>query len=442
MPGKRFTGSESTDNTMERKITMKKLLSILLALAMTLLIGCGASPASGSQGGTPNAEKTDLLLWLPPFATGGEALDLEWWTNTLAPWAEENNVNLTIEIIPWGNYEEKFLTAFSSGQGPDTGYMYSEMYNDFIDMGTLEPLDQYFTEEEKASYIYYELGNMKGAQYGLPFVVGNPRILTFNMDILEQAGVTELPKTWQDLVDVCTAVKEANIEGVMPLAMEWADPAIGALNNIYYPYLWQAGGDIFNDDGEVALMENDAAVKAAQFLYDLRYTYQVLPEESMAMSVNDVRDQFAAGNVAVAMNSATNTALFDSSGINWDFVDSLEDETKAIWTAADSLVLNAASENKELTIALMKHITSPEIMEKFHSEVSPFPPISVDEEYLDNERFKDMYADRTYMHTLPVAPNSFKVMDTLYKNLQLMMMGDLTPEQAIQQTVDYANSMS
>ena len=426
---------------------MKKLLSILLSIAMVtlLLTGCGkteTTASSGAGGSAPTGEKTDMLLWLPPYATGGEALDQEWWTETLAPWAEENNVNLTIEITPWGNYEEKYLTAFSSGQGPDVGYMYLEMYNDFIDMGALEPLDAYFTEEEISNYLYYDLGNVKGAQYTLPFIVGNARILYFNMDILNEAGVTELPTTWQDLVDVCTQVKEANLEGVIPFAQEWADPAIGALNNLFYPYLWQAGGDIFNESGEVALTENDAAVKAAQFLYDLRYTYEILPDESMSMTGNDIRDQFAAGNVAVASMSANVASIFDEAGINWDFVPSLEDETKATWIAADSLIMNAASENKELAASLMKHITSPAIMEKFHSELSAFPPISKGEKYLDNERFKDLYADDTYLHTLPVAPNSFKVMDSLYKNLQLMMLGDLTPEQAIQQTVDYASSMS
>ena len=426
---------------------MKKLLSILLSIAMVtlLLTGCGkteTTAGSGTGGSTPTGEKTDMLLWLPPYATGGEALDQEWWTETLAPWVEENNVNLTIEITPWGNYEEKYLTAFSSGQGPDVGYMYLEMYNDFIDMGALEPLDAYFTEEEISNYLYYDLGNVKGAQYTLPFIVGNARILYFNMDILNEAGVTELPTAWQDLVDVCTQVKEANLEGVIPFAQEWADPAIGALNNLFYPYLWQAGGDIFNENGEVALTENDAAVKAAQFLYDLRYTYEILPDESMSMTGNDIRDQFAAGNVAVASMSANVASIFDEAGINWDFVPSLEDETKATWIAADSLIMNAASENKELAASLMKHITSPAIMEKFHSELSAFPPISKGEKYLDNERFKDLYADDTYLHTLPVAPNSFKVMDSLYKKLQLMMLGDLTPEQAIQQTVDYASSMS
>lgn len=430
---------------------MKKLLSTVLAtaLAASMLAGCGSAPASGSTGASGSqggaaatGEKTDLMLWMPPYATDGEALDQQWWSETLAPWAEEHNVELTIEIIPWGNYEEKYLTAFSSGQGPDVGYMYNEMFNDFIDMGALEPLEEYFSEEDTANYIYYDKGYMKGAQYALPFVVGNARVMFFNMDILNEAGVTELPTTWQELADVCLAVKNANLDGVIPFAQEWTDSAIGALNNIYYPYLWQAGGDIFNADGEVALLENDAAVKAAQFLYDARYTTGFLTEEGASLTANDIRDQFAAGNIAVAMTGTNQAALYTESGVNWDFVASLEDETKATWIASDSLILNAASDNKELAAELMKHITSTEIMEKFHSEVSPFPPLNKDEEFLDNERFASIYEDEASLHTLPVAPNSFKVMDALYKNLQLMMLDELTPEEAIQQTVDYAASVA
>lgn len=430
---------------------MKKLLSTVLAtaLAASMLAGCGSTPASGSTGASGSqggaaatGEKTDLMLWMPPYATDGEALDQQWWSETLAPWAEEHNVELTIEIIPWGNYEEKYLTAFSSGQGPDVGYMYNEMFNDFIDMGALEPLEEYFSEEDTANYIYYDKGYMKGAQYALPFVVGNARVMFFNMDILNEAGVTELPTTWQELADVCLAVKNANLDGVIPFAQEWTDSAIGALNNIYYPYLWQAGGDIFNADGEVTLLENDAAVKAAQFLYDARYTTGFLTEEGASLTANDIRDQFAAGNIAVAMTGTNQAALYTESGVNWDFVASLEDETKATWIASDSLILNAASDNKELAAELMKHITSTEIMEKFHSEVSPFPPLNKDEEFLDNERFASIYEDEASLHTLPVAPNSFKVMDALYKNLQLMMLDELTPEEAIQQTVDYAASVA
>lgn len=301
---------------------MKKIWSLVLScvLLVSILAGCGGGTSSGS-GNTNAGGKTDLLLWLPPQSAGGDSLDKEYWTKALAPWAEENNVNLSIEITPWGSYEEKYLTGFSSGAGPDVGYMYLEMFNDFIEMGALEPLGDYFTQEEIDNYLYYDKGFVKGDQYTLPFVVGNARILYFNKAILEQAGVTELPKTWADLVNVCTKIKDANIDGVIPFAQEWADPAIGALNNIFYPYLWQAGGDIYNEDGsKVALMDNDAAVKSAQFIYDLKNVHGVLPEESMGLSGNDIRALFIEGKVAVASMAAplpahlTKRAL---SGILW-----------------------------------------------------------------------------------------------------------------------------
>ena len=103
--------------------------------------------------------------------------------------------------------------------------------------------------------------------------------------------------------------------------------------------------------------------------------------------------------------------------------------------------MNSASQNKELAASLIKYITSAEVMAKFHTEIAPFPPITRDEAYNDDERFKEMYEDAEHLHTLPVANCAFKVMDTLYKNLQLMMLGDLSPEEAIQNTVDYAESI-
>lgn len=435
---------------------MKKALSTVLAIVFTLglLAGCGGGAASSTGGVAPSAgastgtaasgEKSDLLLWMPPFGTG-DSLDKEFWEKTLQPWAEENNVNLTIEITPWGNYEEKYLTGFSSGNGPDVGYMYLEMYNDFIEMGALEPMDDYFTQEEKDNYLHFDLGFVKGHQYTVPVVVGNARVLFFNMDILEQAGVTELPSTWQELVDVTTKVKNANLDGVLPFAQEWADPAIGALNNLFYPYFWQAGGELYSEDGsQLTLGDGTAALEAAQFLYDMKNTHGVLPDASMALASDDVRAQFAAGNIAVASMDTKSSALLDENNINWDYVASLENQKKATWVAADSLILNSASRNKEKAVELIKFMTSADVMAAFHTEISPFPPITKDEPYNDNPKFEAIYesSNADNLYTLPVAPNSFKMMDTLFKNLQLMMLGELSPEEAIQNTVDYSESLT
>ncbi|MDC7239233.1 MAG: sugar ABC transporter substrate-binding protein [Spirochaetales bacterium] len=413
----------------------KKILIFLLMITASAM-----AFASGQTDGSDKSE--ELLVWLPPFGTG-DALDLEFWTEALAPWAEEHNTKISIEITPWGGYEEKYLTGYASGQGPDIGYMYLEMFNDFIDMGTLADISSYFTDEDIDNYLYWEQGNMKGGQYALPFIVGNARMLYFNKEILKDAGITELPETWSDLIELTVKIKEAGLEDVIPFGQAWADPAIGALNTMYYPYLWQAGGDIYSTDGsEVALDANDAAVKAAQFVYDLRFKYGVVTDECLSMDEATLFQEFKAGRVAVACMDAKAGQKLTDSGVEWDFVPSLTEKQRAIWVASDALVLNSTTENKALAADLMKYMTSAEVMSSYHKEIAQFPPITKDEGYNDNPRFEDMYMNDTAdFKTLPVAEGSYKVMDVLYKNLQLMMLGDLSPEKAISNTVDYSKSV-
>jgi multiple sugar transport system substrate-binding protein len=415
---------------------MKKTLTMFLLVALLTTSFAFASGSSESSS-TKEVKKTDLLVWLPPFASSSDALDEQFWSETLQPWADANNVNLAIEITPWGGYEEKYLTGFASGEGPDVGYMYMQMFYDYIQMGALEDIDKYFTQEEKDSYYYYEQGNMMGGHYALPFIMGNARVMYVNQDILDQAGVTELPETWDEFIEVCLQIKE-NVPGVMPFAQSWADPSIGILDDNFFPYFWQAGGQIYNDEGtQLALTDNSAAYDAANFLYDLRAKYDIIDESQLGLT--NVTNDFKQGNVAFICIGANKAKSFTEAGVNWTFIPSLSKVTKGIWVAADSLIMNSASENKELSASLMKFITSTDTMTKFHTEISAFTPITKTEAYNDNPVFKDMYENDTeYFKTLPVAKSSATIFDNLSKNLQLMMMGEITPEEAIDRTVEYS----
>ena len=173
----------------------KKVVACLLAATMTagMLAGCGGSSGS-SDSSSSSGGKDKLTFWFPTFASAdGEVTDEEFWNEKMDAFEEENNCEVNVEIIPWDNYEEKYLTGVNSNDGPDVGYLYMEMFYDYIDMGALADIDEYFTDDEKANYLYYDLGNIQGGQYALPVVVGNPRLLAANMDILKEAGVDAVP---------------------------------------------------------------------------------------------------------------------------------------------------------------------------------------------------------------------------------------------------------
>lgn len=179
----------------------KKVVACLLAATMTagMLAGCGGSSGS-SDSSSSSGGKDKLTFWFPTFASAdGEVTDEEFWNEKMDAFEEENNCEVNVEIIPWDNYEEKYLTGVNSNDGPDVGYLYMEMFYDYIDMGALADIDEYFTDDEKANYLYYDLGNIQGGQYALPVVVGNPRLLAANMDILKEAGVDAVPTNWDEL---------------------------------------------------------------------------------------------------------------------------------------------------------------------------------------------------------------------------------------------------
>ena len=102
----------------------------------------------------------------------------------------------------------------------------------------------------------------------------------------------------------------------------------------------------------------------------------------------------------------------------------------------------SSCENKEAGIALMKELTSPEIMQDFHENCYKMPPITKEETYVDQPEFESMYTDcAEEFHALPVMKNSSQILTALFSNLQEMMMDKKTPEQALQDTMDYAATL-
>ena len=411
----------------------KKLLVLVIICSMVVSMISGCSSAKGSK-------STELNVWLPSFAgTDSKLTDEEFWTEELKQFETDNNCKINLTIVPWDSYEEKYLTGINSDDGPDVGYMYMEMFYDYIKMGALADLKTYFTEDEIKNYRYYDAGNFFGTQYALPVVVGNPRILVANMDILNAAGVTAVPTTWDELVAACQKIQQSNPE-VYPFVQDWGNTHYGSLNEIFWPFFWSAGGQIVDADGNLTI-DTPEGLAATQYIYDLKEKYNILSDA--CTSVDDTDALIKSGKAAMAFIASGNAAEYNDAGLKWSFVPYLTGPNGDGYTfvAADSLVMLSSCENKELAANCMKYITSADVMEAFHTKISGQPPISADEEYMDLEIYKDMYTnDSEHFNNLPVFEGATSLYDTLYKNLQSMMMGELTPEEVLKNTTDYYNT--
>ena len=185
----------------------------------------------------------------------------------------------------------------------------------------------------------------------------------------------------------------------------------------------------------------EAALKAAEFIYSLKKD-GVISEYCVSRDSSAVSDDFRAGEVAMFIASSTASRKNDEAGINWGFVPFMTEKRGGTFVANDSLVLMSACENKEAAISLMKEITSPKVMEAFHEQCYKMPPITTAEKYVDNPAFESMYTDASAdFHALPVMENFSQIESALFANLQSMMMDELTPEEALNATVDYAANL-
>ena len=410
---------------------MKQKPLSLLCLTLTLILTlCLAQSAFAAD---------QYKVWMPPFGTE-DALDKEFWETELKPFAQEKGIDIVVEITPWAGYEEKYLTGISSGSGPDVGYMYVEMVNDFINMGALLPLDDYLIEEDFDHYFYLKNGEFQGKIYMFPIIVGNPRMVVFNMEILRNSGIEAAPKTWDEFVEAGLKVKETQPD-IYPFLQNWGDTNTGSLNSIFFPYLWQAGGVIFNDDYSELTLDSPECVAGAQFLYDLRFTHGIMPELVTSLTGADAQNMFLEGKVAMfdGSSSFVNSRVIPA-GIDWDYA-ILKGEKQATFVALDCLVLPSNTKDPDIGMEIVRFMTSGPVMTKFHREMSMFPPVARDEEYQDLAEFKVMYEDPNIeFNNYPAVAGMFKVNDMLYKNMQLLMLDQMTPEEVMRSVVDYYNT--
>jgi multiple sugar transport system substrate-binding protein len=102
-----------------------------------------------------------------------------------------------------------------AGQGPDTLNVYYGWLPSYVQSKFLQPLpDELFSVDkvEKNFYGMIQAAKFNGAYYAVPTAV---RVLAlfWNKDMLKEAGFTDAPKNWEDLVKVAQATTKRDASG-------------------------------------------------------------------------------------------------------------------------------------------------------------------------------------------------------------------------------------
>ncbi|WP_128985047.1 ABC transporter substrate-binding protein [Streptomyces roseicoloratus] len=193
----------------------------LAAAATTLGLTAGLS-GCGSLGGD-GGDVTLTLVAADYDLTGGDTTK-KYWDGLVAAFQAKNpGIRIQVRVEPWTDIDRKVAELVKAGEAPDIAQIGA--YADYAAAGQLYSADELLSIPVQANFLapLVDAGEYKRTQYGLPFVAST-RLLFYNKELFEKAGVDAPPTTWDELA---AAAEKLDKKGVtypfaLPLGPEEA----------------------------------------------------------------------------------------------------------------------------------------------------------------------------------------------------------------------------
>ncbi|KQW17893.1 sugar ABC transporter substrate-binding protein [Streptomyces sp. Root369] len=278
---------------------------------MTLVTACGGG--SSTSGGSNDSPKT-LTYWASNQGAGIE-VDKKVLQPELDKFEKQTGIKVKVEVVPWSDLLNRILTATTSGQGPDVLNIGNTWSASLQATGALLPWDakNFAAIGGKDRFVDSALGST-GAEGQDPAAVplySMAYALYYNKEIFADAGITEPPATWDELI---TDGKKIQAKGKSALGAEGANLS----ENIHHVFVFakQHGGDFFTADGKPDFT-NDNVVAAVKQYVDLMAKDKVIPTGDAEYAQNQSVSDFAKGNQAMLLWQSASSNL-KSQGMSED----------------------------------------------------------------------------------------------------------------------------
>ncbi|GHH46683.1 ABC transporter substrate-binding protein [Streptomyces candidus] len=243
---------------MERAVQRRYLglTAAIAALAVaTTVAGCGSLGIGGSDEVTLKFVAADYNI------DGGDGTKKYW--NNLAREFETKNpgVKVDVSIHSWNDVDRKVAEMVEAGKAPDIAQIGA--YADYVADGKLYAVEEMVSIPTQANFLapLAKAGEVDRMQYGMPFV-GSTRLMFYNKDLFEKAGIDSAPKTWDALAADAKTLKEEGVKYPFALPLGPEEAQAETMN-----WMLAAGSGYTDDIGAYSINSADN-IGAFTFLKD------------------------------------------------------------------------------------------------------------------------------------------------------------------------------
>jgi len=423
-----------------RVVTRRSLLRATAGAAAgaTILGAPSATFAAVMQGSGVSGK---VHQWCYPLAAGGDqAANEDMWSGLAEAFRSENpDVEVTVEVLPWADRNTKLTTALAAGAGPDVGYLNADFVPQHAGDGNLEPLDDViaddaddFTENARTNLTF------DGTLYSVP-ILGSVTTLLYNTELLDAAGITEYPTTWEELLAAGPAFKDSG-----NFLTSYAGSLESTLNLSYFPLLWQAGGEVVSEDGTTAAFNSPEGLEALNFVVSLFNEGYVDLDEGVT-NPPEGTGLLLEGKVAVMLNGANNDAI--RLGEAWgegvlEIGAPLQHKVQTSYGTTAGFSVFKGAQNVDAAKAWVKFITSPEHMTTIVTSGGFIPPrVSLDQIYADDPVLSQFQQYMPLMHGDVRHRDARAIISAVGPYIQAAFLGDQSAEDALAQAESDVNRL-
>lgn len=428
MSGIEYTGTPR-DHLSRRRLLQAALGAGTLAATGFSVSACGGDDEGGGEiPSDPKDVSGDITMWIYPIDPVSEK---KWWKPEIERFNKEYpDVNVNVTVQPWEERDTQLQTAIAGQKGPDVFYIIPDQVPVYASQGVLADMAGVIEGDDDFRENALEAMTFEDKLCGVPLLMGGSASMV-HMKLLDEAGITDKPQTWDDLREIAPALKAKGY-----YVTHYVAALEQTLNLSFYPFLWQAGGDVLNDDGSAAAFNSPEGLEALTFIKEL-VDNEWVPKDLLTVSIDatEPSSPIAKGTVALVTDGS---ATEDVPGLKldeWEVSPPLKHKVEADYGVVGGLTVLESSQNKDAAMAWTKYLASPEHLKRFDKDRLYFPPRPSLTPLYDEAEDPIKAGEEQYVDSaIPgvIHPKARQLMDVIKPEIQSCLLGDKSPEEALE----------
>ncbi|MGV9316785.1 extracellular solute-binding protein [Streptomyces sp. NPDC003691] len=312
-------------------------------VCLVSLTGCGIIPGTGS-------DTTTVKIWLMKDSASDDFLE-----RFTKQYEKDNpDVDLKVEFQEWTGIGAKVNAALEGKGTPDIIEVGNTQVAQYAETDALTNLTVEATRDlgqEEWLPGLADPGNIGGAQFGIPWYAAN-RVVIYNKRIFQEAGVTELPKSQKEWLEVTKRLNKNGNQGIYLPGQDWYTLA---------GFVWEAGGELAVERSGVweGTLHSEAAVKGMKFYKQLQALGRgpVAGDERTPLQTG----VFAEGNVAQLIDTPGAAAAIlkanpelKKEDLGYFPIPGKNGKPGAVFTGGSDLIVPERADNRAAAIEVVK----------------------------------------------------------------------------------------